>query len=513
MKKGVRNKGKRFLLLFIPAILAFIYTAGIFGGPLRADVLAAFSVLHSFTGSDGSDPPGSLTLSGSTFYGMTKFGGSYGYGTIFKINTDGSGFQLLYAFSGGDGGWPLGSLTLLGSTLYGTTSFGGSYDGGTIFQINTDGSGFQLLHSFDSQSDGDAPCGSLTLSGSTLYGMTSSGGPYAFGTIFQINTDGSGFQLRHSFGSQSDGATPCGSLTLSGSTLYGMTSEGGPYISGTVFEINTDGSGFQLLHSFNSLQLDGSLPSGSFALSGSTLYGTTSIGGYYDGGTIFQISTDGSGFQFLHSFNLQSEGGEPCGSLTISGSTLYGMNSGGGLSGIGTIFQINTDGSGFQLLHNFTGSQADGSLPYGSLNLSGSTLYGMTSLGGVNGCGTIFSFTPPSPTPAPIVYDPDLTGIFPILYTNPKGKTVKGIFQVQNIGNVATAHSFRVLLYLSMGRSLGVYTITKHVPPGGVVNLKISKTFTKSVIGQYVIGVVDTNRQIPDSNRTNSVVVSNVLEP
>ena len=224
MKKGVRNKGKRFLLLFIPSHFSLhLHGWNLWGTPKsgrtgrvlrtpqlhrkrRAAILPARLpfLAQRFTESPSSVAPTAMARSSRS------------------IRTE-AGSNFSYAFSGGDGGWPLGSLTLLGSTLYGTTSFGGSYDGGTIFQINTDGSGFQLLHSFDSQSDGDAPCGSLTLSGSTLYGMTSSGGPYAFGTIFQINTDGSGFQLRHSFGSQSDGATPCGSLTLSGSTLYGMT--------------------------------------------------------------------------------------------------------------------------------------------------------------------------------------------------------------------------------------------------------------------------------------------------
>jgi hypothetical protein len=89
---------------------------------------------------------------------------------------------------------------------------------------------------------------------------------------------------------------------------------------------------------------------------------------------------------------------------------------------------------------------------------------------------------------------------------------------VQNIGNVATSTWFRVLLYLSPdGVSktslLGSSKLTKHIQPGGAINLKISKTYGKSIAGQYVIAVVDPDSRVPDSNRTNSVVVSSDLEP
>ena len=123
------------------------------------------------------------------------------------------------------------------------------------------------------------------------------------------------------------------------------------------------------------------------------------------------------------------------------------------------------------------------------------------------------------PAPAP-VYAPDLTGVFPILRPNPKGNAVKGVFQVQNIGNVATPTWFRVLLYLSPDGVtktglLGSSKITKRIRPGGSVNLRINKTLakSKSVEGQYVMAVVDPDGRVPDSNRTNSVVVSGVIEP
>ena len=74
-----------------------------------------------------------------------------------------------------------------------TPAKGGVSGNGTVFKINTNGTGFTILHNFtDSIGDGEWPSGSLTLYGSTLYGMTGSGGSDA-GTVFKINTDGTGF--------------------------------------------------------------------------------------------------------------------------------------------------------------------------------------------------------------------------------------------------------------------------------------------------------------------------------
>ncbi len=399
---------KRSVQGLVSAISVFIcIMAGTLGTPSASQ--AAFSTLYSFSGypSDGTSPFGSLTLSGTTLYGMTFYGGAYnggsGAGTIFKINTNGTGYQVLHNFGSveADGINPQGSLTLSGSTLYGMTVGGGFYGYGTIFQMNTDGTGYQVLHDFGSGSDGAGPQGSLTLSGSTLYGMTTGGYTQyneGYGTIFRINTDGTGYQVLYSFGGGSDGACPYGSLTPSGSTLYGMTSGGyafGYSGLGTIFKINMDGTGYQVLYSFSGGS-DGANPGSSLTMYGSMLYGMTYDGGADGLGTIFKINTDGTGYQVLHNFGgVENDGAYPGGSLTLSSSTLYGMTLGTGY--FGTIFQINTDGTGYQVLYRFGYSDNMDPSGNGSLTLSGSTLYGMTNNGGTYGDGTIFYFgvTPP----------------------------------------------------------------------------------------------------------------------
>ena len=94
----------------------------------------------------------------------------------------------------------------------------------------------------------------------------------------------------------------------------------------------------------------------------------------------------------LYSFNYV-DGVDPNGSLKLSGAMLYGMTSGGGAHGEGPTSQINTSGTGFQVLHSFGSKSNDGVNPHGSFTLAGSTLYGMTSGGGAHGEGTIFSLS------------------------------------------------------------------------------------------------------------------------
>ena len=110
-----------------------------------------------------------------------------------------------------------------------------------------------ILHNFaSSPNDGQNPGGALTLSGSTLYGMTETGGAAQDGTIFQMQIDGTGAGLLHSFhGGLNDGQNPFGTLAQSGNTFFGMTlAGGGSANAGVVFAINSTGGGFGLLHQF-----------------------------------------------------------------------------------------------------------------------------------------------------------------------------------------------------------------------------------------------------------------------
>ena len=123
----------------------------------------------------------------------------------------------------------------------------------------------------------------------------------------------------------------------------------------------------------------------------------TESGGTNNLGTIFSIATTGGGITTLHSFSV-ADGVSPLGSLTLGpgGSTLYGMTSGGGADDEGTIFSIATTGGALTTLLSFNVTNGDS--PVGDLTLDGSTLYGTAPWGGANNDGVVFSLTVPEPS-------------------------------------------------------------------------------------------------------------------
>lgn len=217
-----------------------LYTVTRSGGSFGLGTVSVVGIttLYNFSGPDGANPYGALAINGDALFGVTRAGGSTGNGTVFAINADGSGFITLHTFMGtanAEGAHPTGGMILSGSVLYGTTFFGGASGNGTVFRLNTDGSGFRTLHSFGG-ADGANPQGALTLSGNTLYGTTYEGGNMNNGTVFELRTDGSAFVTLHAFGG-SDGFGPSTGLVLSDNTLYGTTAYGGSSGGGILFSL------------------------------------------------------------------------------------------------------------------------------------------------------------------------------------------------------------------------------------------------------------------------------------
>jgi uncharacterized repeat protein (TIGR03803 family) len=393
--------------------LLLVGFSSLLAGQLSAQ---SFKTLHNFAGLsfgwvevlDGAAPQAALILSGNALYGTAL--------DVFKVNTDGTSFLPLYIFLWDDQG-DLTGLTLSGNTLFGMTHNQGSY--GTVFAISTDGTGFTTLYSF-SGNDGANPVGGLTLSDGVLYGTTYVGGNFESGTVFKVNTDGTGFSLLHSFtvannNINSDGYLLAAGLVLSNNTLYGTAYFGGSWGSGTIFSVGTDGTGFRTLHSFTGAG-GGANPVADLTLSDNILYGTTVHGGSNGSGTVFKINIDGTGFRVLHEFSAgtsntytNSDGAFPEAPLIVSSNIVFGTASGGGNAGNGTLFSMNIDGTGFTIQHVFTATaidsdtnstsfgqatNSDGISPAG-LTLSGNTLYGTASFGGIWGWGTVFSISLP----------------------------------------------------------------------------------------------------------------------
>lgn len=283
-----------------------------------------------------------------------------------------------------------------------------------------------VLHNFTNSPDGASPYtgGGMVLSDNNLFGTTLRGGSFSNGTIFSIQTDGGNFTILHNFAG-SHGADPPSGLVLSSNTLYGTTLFGGTNGSGVIFSMNTNGSNFTVLHNFGAAtssailmqsstiitNIDGACPCGELLLLSNTLYGTTCLGGTNASGTVFSISTDGTGFHVLHSFALNgyaynffgpgtnADGFYSTDGLVSQNGTLFGTTSVGGTNQNGVVFAINTDGSNFTILHTFSpprrlpfSTNYDGEWPDG-LASSGTNLYGVTAGGGIYNAGTIFSLS------------------------------------------------------------------------------------------------------------------------
>ena len=155
---------------------------------------------------------------------------------------------------------------LIGTNLFGTASFAGRYGWGTLFRVSTNGADFAVLHHFGAGADGELDhFYDLALCGDTLYGAASSGASNYAGGIYSINTDGTGYTNFYSFSfstadpnqnftdTNSDGTSPFGGVLVADGRIYGTTTYGGRFGAGTIFSLSTNGTDFINLHDFTSV--------------------------------------------------------------------------------------------------------------------------------------------------------------------------------------------------------------------------------------------------------------------
>jgi uncharacterized repeat protein (TIGR03803 family) len=216
------------------------------GTAFQAMTNGAIATLVSFDvgGNAGKSPyAGLVQASDGSLYGTTYQGGTNGgYGTIFKLTTNGT-FASLYSFSGtNDGANPYAGLAQ-GSdgNLYGTTFFGGTNGYGTVFRFATN-STFTTLVSFGNTNGAYPQAGVIQASDGNFYGTTSAGGAYTndagqgYGTIFEMTTNGTLTTLISFNGT--NGASPQAGLVQStDGNFYGTTANGGTNGYGTVFRL------------------------------------------------------------------------------------------------------------------------------------------------------------------------------------------------------------------------------------------------------------------------------------
>jgi len=378
-----------------------------------------FHAIYHFSGSPGPGPNGPLLLNGDTLYGTTGGAGNSGEGTIFKVNTNGTGYKTIKSFSAldpntytnADGAYPAAGLVMWGNRLFGTTFEGGSGTRGTVFGVNTDGTNYVVLNHFNG-ANGKNPYVGLTCAADVLYGATAAGGVSNKGAIFRVNPDGSGYNVIKSFFA-SEGVLLMSPLIVDQQNIYGTTMSGGVSNRGTVYSVGTNGAGFTVLKTFS--DGDGSQPRYGLVLYGHTLYGVTDGNGSNSNSIIYRMDTGGKNFNVIKRFSepdpvngTNADGSYIQGGLACWNGVLYGTAGWGGVYGNGVIFKLNPDGSGFAVLKQFPaytgtsngyGINSVGAYPRGDLMVANGVLYGVTRYGGNYGDETLFSLTIPPPPP------------------------------------------------------------------------------------------------------------------
>lgn len=183
-------------LIFVAGTLCGTTT---FGGGHGVGTAFGEGSRHYFdsTSKAGSIPTGSLVSdSAGNLYGTTSISPAPGQGAVFKLTPSATGpsfnTHVLHTFTGSDGSNPASGLIFDGAgNLYGTTTYGGASSGfaGTVFKLTHSGTSWTetVLHSFTGSNDGSAPYSGVVFDqAGNLYGTTLNGGAHGAGVVYEV---------------------------------------------------------------------------------------------------------------------------------------------------------------------------------------------------------------------------------------------------------------------------------------------------------------------------------------
>ena len=237
---------------------------------------------------------------------------------------------------------------------------------------------FVLIHSFSGKWDGSYPAAGLIIdTAGNLYGTTSSGASFLSGSVFKVSPWGKVTTL-HAFDGFGEGGQPRADLIQDPQgNLYGTASVGGANFYGTIFKLDNSGK-FSMLHAFAAKPTDVVVPAAGLALDASgNLYGTAVTGGGHAQGGVFRFGIKGWQ-KVLYSFQLSPDGSAPYGQLLRdSHGNLFGTTIGGGTANCGTVFKLDRTGAE-TVVFNFPCATAGQSPMAGLIQDSAGNLYGTT---------------------------------------------------------------------------------------------------------------------------------------
>jgi uncharacterized repeat protein (TIGR03803 family) len=333
----------------------------------------------NFYGAAQVSSEGSSAPLGGTVFSLTPTG------TLKVLHTFVPGPQKNYAqgvlpgalIEGPDG-------KLYGDTLYGGINGCNGYCGyGLLYRVNTDGTGFQVIHKFCSQkncADGYAGYSMVVgtdgnLYGTTYYGGTGSCGTSGCGTLFRVTPSTGAYKVVYNFSLSTSGEDPSALIVAADGTFYGLSESS----TGEMLFHYTEATG-QFTAMLLPFPLFNGLPSrGSILTLGpnGNLYGIYGIYGV-SGLGLFEVDADGSNLQLFSFYTTQDGGGDPQGMLLATDGNLW-INDYNGSDGYGDILTVSpTDGSLIQAFSFFSSTAAVGAYPGVMMQASDGTIWGAT---------------------------------------------------------------------------------------------------------------------------------------
>ncbi len=316
--------------------------------------------LYAFgDGADGGFPNAGVFVDGAgNVYGSASTGGngacSIGCGLVYELSPSGSTWneRVLHAFDGTDGEFPNAPLTAdAAGNFYSTTWHGGASGAGEVFALVRNGSNWNetVLHAFNGTTEGTGPAGGVVLSpNGRIFGTTYVYNGQTDGTVYELVRARNAWHddVLQTFPGSTDGCNPyAGLIADAHGNLYGTTIECGPNGDGVAFEMVRAGKHYheRVIHRFGGPG-DGASPyAGLSADAHGNLYGTTVSGGAHGYGIVYELARTKRGYaeHILYSFAGGADGANPGGGVIIDFlGNLFGVTSGGGANGSGTIFEI-----------------------------------------------------------------------------------------------------------------------------------------------------------------------------
>lgn len=297
------------------------------------------TVVYSFAATDYVPEHYTIGPDG-VLYGTCRNGGASGNGSVISIGLDGSGYKQLATFPRQS--WPLGLTVGQDGNLYGVANIGGAHNWGSVWKCTKSGT-LTDLYDFSNTTDGNWPTELVQARSGNLYGVSTNGGTYA---VFEVSTSGKFTAVW----TPSNGISNLSSLTMdSAGILYGANHEGGKNKVGYLFRLDP---------STNTVTNICDMPvNGSGAIN--TLY-AGSDGNLYGGsgdyglqprlGSIFSVPAKGGSLTILHECVDYLDGWGPMGLVQDPDGTLYGLTYWGGSYGVGMLYSMQPDGTGYTML-------------------------------------------------------------------------------------------------------------------------------------------------------------------